>query len=89
VDRRAGLDDVEKILDPTETRTPTPASSNQYPVAIPITLSRLLTSLMPSLFLLLLKILPFALYLFTCPLSVQALHSRSCLSYVSYATTAA
>jgi hypothetical protein len=27
VDPRAGLDDVEKILDPTETRTPTPLSS--------------------------------------------------------------
>jgi hypothetical protein len=36
---------------------------------------------------LLLKILPFALH--KCPLSVQALQSRSCLSYVSYSTTAA
>jgi hypothetical protein len=35
----------------------------------------------------LLKILPFALY--TSPLSVQALQIRSCLSYLSYATTAA
>jgi hypothetical protein len=35
----------------------------------------------------LLKILPFALY--TSPLSVQVLQSRSCLYYVSYATTAA
>jgi hypothetical protein len=35
----------------------------------------------------LLKILPFALY--TSPLSVQALLSRSCLSYVSYVITAA
>jgi hypothetical protein len=26
---RAGLDDVEKILDPTGTRTPTPRSSSQ------------------------------------------------------------
>jgi hypothetical protein len=34
----------------------------------------------------LLKILPCALY--TSPLSVQALQSRSCLSYVSYSTTA-
>jgi hypothetical protein len=34
----------------------------------------------------LLKILPFALY--TSPLPVQALQSRSCFSYVSYATTA-
>jgi hypothetical protein len=37
----------------------------------------------------LLKILPFALYTPTIPLSVQVLQSRSCLSYVSYATTAA
>jgi hypothetical protein len=35
----------------------------------------------------LLKILAFALYAY--PLSVQALQSRSCLSYISYATTAA
>jgi hypothetical protein len=35
----------------------------------------------------LLKILPFTLR--ASPLSVQALQSRSCLSYVSYATTAA
>jgi hypothetical protein len=33
------------------------------------------------------KFLPFAFY--TSPLSVQALQSRSCLYYVSYATTAA
>jgi hypothetical protein len=33
----------------------------------------------------LLKILPFTVY--TCPLSVQALQSRSCLSYLAYATT--
>jgi hypothetical protein len=41
VDPRAGLDDVEKILDPTGTRTPTPRSSSPYPVAIPTALSRL------------------------------------------------
>jgi hypothetical protein len=35
----------------------------------------------------LLKILPFPLY--TSPLSIQALESRSCLSYLYYATTAA
>jgi hypothetical protein len=35
----------------------------------------------------LLKILPFALH--TSPMSVQALQSRSCISYVSYATPAA
>jgi hypothetical protein len=35
----------------------------------------------------LLKILPFALH--TGPLSLRALQSRSCLFYVSYATTAA
>jgi hypothetical protein len=35
----------------------------------------------------LLKILPLALY--TSPLSVQALQGRSCLCFVSYATTAA
>jgi hypothetical protein len=35
----------------------------------------------------LLKILPFALH--TSPLSVQALHCRSCLSYLSHATAAA
>jgi hypothetical protein len=28
VDPRAGVDDVEKILDPTGTRTPTPRSSS-------------------------------------------------------------
>jgi hypothetical protein len=28
VDLRAGLDDLEKILDPTGTRTPTPRSSS-------------------------------------------------------------
>jgi hypothetical protein len=32
---RTGLDDVEKILDPTGTRTPTPLSSSPMPVAIP------------------------------------------------------
>jgi hypothetical protein len=32
----------EKILDPTETRTPTPEPSSPYPVAIPTALSRLL-----------------------------------------------
>jgi hypothetical protein len=36
---------------------------------------------------LLLKVLAFALH--TSPLSVQAFQSRSCPSYVSYATTAA
>jgi hypothetical protein len=41
VDPRAGLDDVEKILDPTGTRTPTPRSSSPEPVAIPTTLSRI------------------------------------------------
>jgi hypothetical protein len=40
-----------------------------------------------STYSMLLKILPLALY--TIPLSVQALQSRSCLSYMSYATTAA
>jgi hypothetical protein len=35
----------------------------------------------------LLKIFPFALY--TCPMSIQALQCRSCLYYLSYATTAA
>jgi hypothetical protein len=34
VDPRAGLDDVEKILDPTGTRTPTPRSSSPYLVPI-------------------------------------------------------
>jgi hypothetical protein len=34
VSPRAGLDDVEKILDPTETRTPTLRSSSPQPVAI-------------------------------------------------------
>jgi hypothetical protein len=38
---RAGLGDVEKSLDPTGTRTPTPPSSSSLPVAIPTTLSRL------------------------------------------------
>jgi hypothetical protein len=38
---RAGLNDVEKILDPTVTRTPTPGSSSPLPVAIRATLSRL------------------------------------------------
>jgi hypothetical protein len=31
VDPRAGLDDAEKILDPTGTRTPTPLSPSLYP----------------------------------------------------------
>jgi hypothetical protein len=35
VDPRAGLDNVEKILDPTETRIPIPRSSSPQPVAIP------------------------------------------------------
>jgi hypothetical protein len=39
---RAGLDDMEKILDPIGTRTPTPLSSSPYPVAIPTALSRLI-----------------------------------------------
>jgi hypothetical protein len=39
---RAGLDNVEKILDPTGTRTPTPLSSSQQPVAMPTELPRLL-----------------------------------------------
>jgi hypothetical protein len=43
VDPKAGLDDVEKILDPTATRTPTTWSSSPQPVAIPTTLSQLLT----------------------------------------------
>jgi hypothetical protein len=38
---RTGLKNVEKILDPTRTRTPAPRSSIPYPVAVPITLSRL------------------------------------------------
>jgi hypothetical protein len=38
----AGLDDVEKILDPTGTRTPTPRSSSPWPVAMPTALSRFL-----------------------------------------------
>jgi hypothetical protein len=42
VDPRASLDDVEKILDPTGTRTPTLRSSGPHPVAIPTTLSPLL-----------------------------------------------
>jgi hypothetical protein len=41
VDPRAGLDDMEKILDPIVTRTPTPRSSSPQPVAIPTALSRL------------------------------------------------
>jgi hypothetical protein len=32
VDPRAGLDDVEKILDPTGIRTPTPQSSSPWPM---------------------------------------------------------
>jgi hypothetical protein len=40
----AGLDDVEKILDPTGTGTPTCRSSGWQPVAIPTTLSRYLCS---------------------------------------------
>jgi hypothetical protein len=40
-----------------------------------------------SMYSMLLSILHFALY--TIPLSVQALQSRSCMSYVSDATTAA
>jgi hypothetical protein len=39
---RASLDDVEKILDPTRTRTPTPQSSSPYPVSILNTLSPIL-----------------------------------------------
>jgi hypothetical protein len=35
VDSGAGLDDVEKILDPTGTRIPIPRSSSPQPVAIP------------------------------------------------------
>jgi hypothetical protein len=38
---RAGLDDVEKVLDPTGTRTPTPRSSTYQAVTIPTALSRL------------------------------------------------
>jgi hypothetical protein len=41
VDPRTGLDDVEKILDSTGTRTPTPQSFSLWPVAIPTELSRL------------------------------------------------
>jgi hypothetical protein len=40
VDHRAGLDDVEKVSDPTETRLPTPRSSSPWPVAIPTALPR-------------------------------------------------
>jgi hypothetical protein len=36
---RAGLEDVEKILDPTGTRTPTPRSFSPQPVTIPTALS--------------------------------------------------
>jgi hypothetical protein len=39
---RVGIDEVEKILDPTGTRTPTPPSFG--PVAIPTMLSRLITN---------------------------------------------
>jgi hypothetical protein len=38
VDSREGLDDVEKILDTTESRTPLPRSSSPSPVAIPTAL---------------------------------------------------
>jgi hypothetical protein len=38
---RTGLDDVEKILDPTGTRTPTPRPSSLQSVTIPTELSRL------------------------------------------------
>jgi hypothetical protein len=38
VDPRAGVDEVEKILDPTGTRTPTSWSSSPQLVAIPTTL---------------------------------------------------
>jgi hypothetical protein len=36
---RAGVDDVEKILDPIGIRTPTPLSSSPQPVYIPTALS--------------------------------------------------
>jgi hypothetical protein len=39
VDLRAWLDDAEKFLDITGTRTPTTRSSSPYPVAIPTALS--------------------------------------------------
>jgi hypothetical protein len=39
---RAGLDDVENILNPTGTRTPTPLSTSPPPVAVPTVLSRLI-----------------------------------------------
>jgi hypothetical protein len=39
---RAGLDDLENILDPIGTRLPTHRSSSSKPVAIPTELSRLL-----------------------------------------------
>jgi hypothetical protein len=41
VDRKASLENAEKkkILDSTETQTPTPLSSSPLPVAIPTTLS--------------------------------------------------
>jgi hypothetical protein len=35
VDSRAGLDGVEKIIDPTATRTPTPRSSSYTDYGIP------------------------------------------------------
>jgi hypothetical protein len=40
---RSGGHGEEKILDPTETRTPTPRSSSPYPVTIPTTVFWLLT----------------------------------------------
>jgi hypothetical protein len=45
---RTGLDAVEKILDPTGTRTLTPRSSSPLPVAIPTELSWLLVSSSPQ-----------------------------------------
>jgi hypothetical protein len=42
VNPRGSLDDVEKIPNPTGTRTPTPQSSSPQPVTIPTTLSRFL-----------------------------------------------
>jgi hypothetical protein len=41
VDLRAGLDTLEKILDPTETQTLTSRPSSPLPAAIPTALSRL------------------------------------------------
>jgi hypothetical protein len=38
---RAALDDVEKTLDPTGTRNPTPHSSSPYQVAVPTALALL------------------------------------------------